>query len=107
MADEPKRCPSCGAERPTDAPQGLCPRCLALQARAADTPARHEPDAATGPATTAPDRSHEPKPVDSGTIGAFAPGSSSADRTIDHTIRTEVLPREDHGELPRQAADRG
>jgi tetratricopeptide (TPR) repeat protein len=42
------RCPNCGAERPADALEGLCPRCLMQNALAEATPA---PDA---PATTPP-----------------------------------------------------
>ena len=32
MADA-NRCPNCGAERPANAPEGLCPRCLMRQAQ--------------------------------------------------------------------------
>jgi len=36
MAD-PKRCPKCGAECPADASEGLCPRCLMLNAMGEDS----------------------------------------------------------------------
>ena len=32
------RCPSCGAERPANSPEGLCPRCLMQQALDTDPP---------------------------------------------------------------------
>src|SRR5208282_671113 len=32
MASEPKRCPRCGGPISAEAPQGLCPKCLLLQA---------------------------------------------------------------------------
>ncbi len=32
IASEPKRCPKCGGLIPAEAPQGLCPKCLLLQA---------------------------------------------------------------------------
>src|ERR1035437_3244774 len=32
IASEPKRCPKCGGPIPAEAPQGLCPKCLLLQA---------------------------------------------------------------------------
>ncbi|MEO5802196.1 MAG: serine/threonine-protein kinase, partial [Verrucomicrobiota bacterium] len=31
IASEPKLCPKCGASIPTEAPQGLCPKCLLLE----------------------------------------------------------------------------
>jgi len=31
-SSEPKRCPKCGSPIPDDAPQGLCPKCVLLQA---------------------------------------------------------------------------
>ena len=36
MADA-NRCPNCGAERPANAPGGLCPRCLTRPAMSNDT----------------------------------------------------------------------
>ena len=42
MGDPPmtdaNRCPSCGAERPANSPEGLCPRCLMQQALDTDPP---------------------------------------------------------------------
>jgi serine/threonine protein kinase len=32
IASEPKRCPKCGTPIPAEAPQGLCPKCLLLEA---------------------------------------------------------------------------
>src|SRR3989449_11274699 len=32
IASESKRCPKCGGPIPAEAPQGLCPKCLLLQA---------------------------------------------------------------------------
>src|SRR5512136_2690416 len=32
IASEPRRCPKCGGPIPAEAPQGLCPKCLFLQA---------------------------------------------------------------------------
>ena len=32
IASEPKRCPKCGGPIPPEAPQGLCPKCLLMQA---------------------------------------------------------------------------
>ncbi len=36
--DDANRCLNCGADRPADAPEGLCPRCLILNALGEDTP---------------------------------------------------------------------
>jgi tetratricopeptide (TPR) repeat protein len=47
MADEPNRCPHCGAERPVDAPEGLCPRCL-LRQTTGETRVMADVDATTG-----------------------------------------------------------
>jgi hypothetical protein len=48
-----KRCPPCGAERPADAPGGLCPRCLLQFAIGAglsgDKPSPDEHDVETLP----------------------------------------------------------
>ena len=44
---QPDRCPACGAERPANAPQGACPRCLLRLGL--DDPASACPAAAPGP----------------------------------------------------------
>ncbi len=38
----PNRCPSCGAERPAASTEGLCPRCLLLQAMNSDPPSTQD-----------------------------------------------------------------
>jgi tetratricopeptide (TPR) repeat protein len=45
------RCPSCGAERPADAPEGLCPRCLERNALDDETALPTDDDAVVGPET--------------------------------------------------------
>src|SRR5262249_11145598 len=45
------RCPNCGADQPTDRPEGPCPACLARQAMTVNQPASGTLDATTAPAT--------------------------------------------------------
>lgn len=42
IASESKRCPRCGEPIPADAPQGLCPKCLLLQASVLTEPGKGE-----------------------------------------------------------------
>ena len=94
MADA-NRCPSCGAERPANAPEGYCPRCLLSQATNSDTPGRVDVDATTAPATTSSGHEPETLPGDSEATGAYIPGpaagaaSSRTDATGDWTTDSD------------------
>src|SRR5690242_18789446 len=44
MADNPRRCPSCGAALPANAPDGICPRCLLRNAPGSDDSERFSPE---------------------------------------------------------------
>src|SRR3989442_715141 len=46
---EPKRCPKCGAPIPAEAPQGLCPKCLLLQASVPTEAGKGESSKSTPP----------------------------------------------------------
>ncbi|MGO9202129.1 MAG: serine/threonine-protein kinase [Limisphaerales bacterium] len=50
MASEPKRCPKCGGPIPAEAPQGLCPKCLYLQASAPTEAGKGGPPKSAPPA---------------------------------------------------------
>jgi tRNA A-37 threonylcarbamoyl transferase component Bud32 len=50
IASEPKRCPKCGGPIPTEAPQGLCPKCLYLQASVPTEAGKGEPSKSAPPA---------------------------------------------------------
>jgi hypothetical protein len=71
------RCPRCGAEHPTDAPEGLCPACLARQVMTVDQPVRGGDDATNDLATTNLGGSLEP------TVETIS-RSEPSDQTIDH-----------------------
>ncbi len=68
MAADATRCPSCGAERPANAPEGLCSRCLTRQATTGDRPVTADVDAtvartASGPADSAETTQADPEPA--------------------------------------------
>ena len=50
MVSEPKRCPKCGGPIPAEAPQGLCPKCLYLQASAPTEAGKGGPPKSAPPA---------------------------------------------------------
>jgi serine/threonine protein kinase len=73
MADR-ERCPSCGAEMPANAPQGLCPACLlqqGLDSEATDPPSS-TPPIAPDPAAT---KTFKPGGNPEGSEFAVEPGS--------------------------------
>ena len=83
----PERCPGCLHALPPDAPRGLCPACLLLQAMAADTV---EPSVPDGPGSTAPEDSLATREYVPGTStasyhenAAGAPGVGTAARSAD------------------------
>jgi eukaryotic-like serine/threonine-protein kinase len=104
MADA-NRCPSCGDQRPEDAPEGLCPRCLASQAVTGDTPARLGTTAESGPQSTETGRSAGPTDQDSMATRVPTPESideaarrtghwsTDADLTTDGNADSNQLPR--------------
>lgn len=51
MSDTSKVCPKCGVEIPAEAPQGLCPKCLLLQASVATEAGEGGPSKAVPPAS--------------------------------------------------------
>ena len=70
MYPDAKRCPGCCAERPANAPDGLCPRCLMRRSTAGELPGPADVDATTAPAATGPGQSTEPTPGDPEATGA-------------------------------------
>ncbi|MGP0062392.1 MAG: protein kinase domain-containing protein [Isosphaeraceae bacterium] len=91
MAAEANRCPTCGAERPADAPGGVCPACQMRQTLAADAPPPAEIGAATIPADTRPDHATEVPDSEATLDRAAGQGTGAAptateitgDRTLD------------------------
>src|SRR5262245_25201484 len=73
MADA-DRCPNCGAERPTDAPEGLCPRCLTRNAPGEDTLVPADDGTDVGLGTTAAGPPHEPTAKFPEATAAHTPG---------------------------------
>ncbi len=65
MAADAIRCPRCGAERPANAPEGLCARCLTSPAVTGKTLGPADLDATIAHATTDPDHSPAPTQADS------------------------------------------
>ena len=80
MYPDAKRCPGCGAERPENAPDGLCPRCLMRRSTAgdlagpADVDAKTALAAPTALAATGSGQSTEPTPGDPEATGAHSAG---------------------------------
>ena len=109
MAAQSNRCPSCGEEQPANAPEGPCPRCLALQTMTARTTRPDDIDATTPPAATGSDHSPETAPTDSDAIAAHAakPATDTAScrtlatgnctpdstATVADSLATQDLPR--------------
>ena len=83
MADA-KRCPGCGAERPANAPEGYCPRCLLSQTRNSDTPGQVDVAATTALAATSPGHPPVLSPGDSEATEAYVSGPVAADSPIGH-----------------------
>ena len=54
MSADANRCPGCGAPRPANDPEGLCPRCLMLRPTTGDSPGPTDVEATTALAATAP-----------------------------------------------------
>jgi len=105
MADDANQCPICGAVRPANAPEGLCPRCAMRQAMTGDAPGPANDDDTTVPASTGSGHLPEPTPNDPEATGAHIAGpvadatSSRTDEAGDWTI--------DPGDPTRTADDRG
>ncbi len=101
MSADANRCPGCGAERPANVPEGLCPRCLMSQAIPGDTPGPANVDATTARAATGSGHSPEPPPGDPEATGAYTAepvadaASTRTDATGDWTT--------DPGDPPRTA----
>ncbi|MGO9924553.1 MAG: protein kinase domain-containing protein [Isosphaeraceae bacterium] len=117
MSTDANRCPSCGAERPANAPEGVCPRCMMSQAMPSDTPGPADVDATTVPAARCSGHSPETQPDDPEATGAYTPepfakaASARIDATGDWTTDPGDPPRaaDDHGptrDLPRGATVR-
>ena len=65
MAADATRCPSCGAERPANAPEGLCSRCLTRHAMIVDTPIPADLDTTIARTISVSSRSPVPTQADS------------------------------------------
>ncbi len=102
MSADANRCPGCGAERPANAPEGLCPRCLMSQATPGDTPGPADVDATTAPAATGSGHSPEPLPGDPEATGAYTaePVADAASTRTDATGDWTTDPGD-----PRRTAD--
>jgi WD40 repeat protein/tRNA A-37 threonylcarbamoyl transferase component Bud32 len=103
MTADANRCPNCGAERPANAPEGLCPLCLARLEMTGETPGPADVDATTAPAVTDPGHPPEPMPGDSEATRAHIPGPLAstapvpADATGDWTPDPNEPTRTAHG----------
>jgi hypothetical protein len=75
MSADANRCSGCGAERPANAPEGLCPLCLMLRPTTDDTPGPADADATTALAPTASSQSPESTPGDPEATRAHIAGS--------------------------------
>jgi eukaryotic-like serine/threonine-protein kinase len=77
MNIDAERCPNCGVERPANAPEGYCPRCLLSQAVNSEAPGQIDVDATTAPAATSSSHEPEPSPGDSEATAAYTPGPTA------------------------------
>jgi predicted Ser/Thr protein kinase len=84
MADA-DRCPNCGAERPINAPEGLCPRCLMRNTPGEDMRVLADDGNDVGPGTTAAGPLHEPRAKFPEATAAHTPGPAppTTDATSD------------------------
>ncbi len=102
MSADANRCPSCGALRPANAPEGLCPRCLMRQPMTGDTPGPGDVDAATAPAPTGSGHAPEPTPGDPEATGAHVAGPVASTAPLPHDGTDDGAPDPN---LPTRAAD--
>ena len=77
MPTDVNRCPNCGDERPANAPEGVCPRCLMLQAMPGDAPGPAGLDATTAPDSKGSGHLPELTSGDSDATGACRAGPSA------------------------------
>ena len=90
MADA-NPCPNCGAERPANAPEGLCPRCLLRQAMAGETHAPEGDPGTTSPAAVGPGHTHKTTQTDAEATRAST--DATVGWTPDPTDGARDLPR--------------
>jgi predicted Ser/Thr protein kinase len=88
MADQ-KRCPGCGDERPADAPEGLCSRCLIRQATDA---ASRSLEHGIGAEASLPETVESVPPTTQAT-GDWAPHADLSTQTADGQAPSLPLPR--------------
>ena len=84
------RCPICGTERPANAPDGLCPRCLMQQAMAGEIPGTSSDETVDWPAAI--DSTATPN-SDTDLVDRTGDWSPDADRTTDAHGDSRGLPR--------------
>ena len=95
MSADANRCPGCGAPRPANDPEGLCPRCLMLRPTTGDTPGPTDVDATTALAATGSGQPPEPTSDDpeattahiAGPVASTAPHDATDDWTSDANRR--------------------
>ena len=92
MSADANRCPGCGAERPANAPEGLCPRCLMLRPMTGGTPVPADVDATTDLAATGSSHSPEPTPGDPEATGAHIAGPVASTATVPDDATSDGTP---------------
>ena len=102
MSPDAKRCPGCGALRPANAPDGLCPRCLMLRPTTGDLPGPADVDATTALAATGSGQSTEPTPGDPEATGAHIAGPVANTAPLPHDATSDWTPDPN---LPTRTSD--
>jgi hypothetical protein len=102
MRASANRCPDCGVERPTNAPEGYCPRCHLSQALTSYITGQVDVDARTAVDATSSGHAPEPRPRDSDATGADMPRPVAHATTSLANAGGSSVPNADS---PTQAAD--
>jgi tetratricopeptide (TPR) repeat protein/tRNA A-37 threonylcarbamoyl transferase component Bud32 len=100
MSADANRCPGCGAERPANAAEGLCPRCLMRPPMTGDTPG--PPDATTAHAIAGSDRPPAPTAADPEATRAHIAATVGSTGPIPHDATGARAPSP---ELPTRTTD--
>ena len=96
------RCPICGVERPVNAPEGYCPRCLLSQALKTHTTGQVNVNATTDLDAASTGDSPEPAPADFDATGAHMPRPGAEATTALANATGSGIPDADS---PTQPAD--
>jgi len=102
MPGEANRCPNCGAERPANTREGLCPRCEMLRATTDAAPDPGGVDATTAPAAAGSGHAPEPTPGDAEATGVHIAAAVPSTAPVPHDATDGSAPDPN---LPTRTAD--